>query len=1122
VTGNAIPCSYCGRENREDSRFCDRCGAPLTIRCGSCARELSPHARFCDGCGARVAGEREHDVALERRAYTPRHLAEKILTQRSALEGERKQVTVLFVDIQRSMELAEGIDPEDLHRLLDRFFQILADGVHRFEGTINQYTGDGVMALFGAPIAHEDHAQRACYAALHLGREVRRYAQQLRREQGLDFHVRMGLNSGEVVVGRIGDDLRMDYTAQGHTVGLAARLEKLAEPGRAYLTEHTAALASGFFELEDLGEFKLAGHSQATRVFGLQDVGPLRTRLDVARSRGFSRFVGRDREMAVLEQALAEAAEGRGQIVNVVADPGQGKSRLCFEFAERSRARGTGVTVGHGVSHGKTIPFLPILEYLREAFEIGEQDDEQRARKKLAGTLLLIDREIAEDLPLIFDFFGVPDPENPAPLVEGEGRERRVFAILRRLLEERAREAPQLILLEDLHWFDSASQTFLANLIEAVPDTRTLLLVNHRPEFVADWTGRPQAQQIALAPLAGDAIEALLADLLGTAAPLADLAATIRERARGNPFFIEEVVQSLVESGTLVGTRGAYRLTRPIAQLAIPRTVQALIAARIDRLGERDKLLLDNAAVIGKRFDERVLQSVSRLSDEDFADGVRALAAAEFIFEQAFYPERSYAFVHPLTQEVAYQSQLSDHRRAVHASVARALEELEDGSGDEPAALIAHHWEASGNSLAAARWIHRAARRIGPSNPGEAMALWRKLLQLLPDAPERPEHAFLAARACRWLLFLGASMGMPPDEADTLFTRGKLHSEHTSDRRSLALIVANFGYYQAQIQVNPTLSVSCAREALRIADEAGNPLLQLTIGVRLAQALQFRGRFREAATLGQETLRRLEAPGAPEIDPLDQVTLFTTVGDSLNELGRPTDGIRLIEAGLALAGERGLALNAGFCHNAYVRAAALAGEPKKVEFHALAAMRAAERTGHLAMLVYAHDVLNLSHQLGGRWAAAVESGERAIAVSEEHGVAKISESGLRAHLTHAYLGADDIDAAREMGELALEASARCGPRYAPRVRIARARVLLRSAHADGGAALEAELDAAQAAVDESEARIYEPIILETAASLARVRGQDEQRKTLLAQALQRYREMGLDLQAERLAQTTAS
>src|SRR5437667_5788199 len=330
----------------------------LVMRCPSCGHENREGAKFCEECAAPAVTAPERDP----RAYTPKHLAEKILSARSALEGERKQVTVLFADVKGSMDLAEQVDPEVFHQVMERFAALLAEGVHRFEGTVTQFTGDGVMALFGAPIAHEDHAQRACYAALHLRDALRSYADEVRLSRGLNFSVRMGLNSGEVVVGRIGDDLRMDYTAQGHTVGLAARMEQLAEAGRIYVSEHTARLVTGYFRLRDLGPLTVKGVQDPLRVYELEGTGSLRTKLDVSRSRGFTRFVGRADEMATLDAALARALEGYGQVVGIVAEPGVGKSRLCYEFAERCRARGLSVYEAHCVAYGKMIPFLPILE----------------------------------------------------------------------------------------------------------------------------------------------------------------------------------------------------------------------------------------------------------------------------------------------------------------------------------------------------------------------------------------------------------------------------------------------------------------------------------------------------------------------------------------------------------------------------------------------------------------------------------------------------------------------------------------------------------------------------------------------------------------------------------------
>src|SRR5437899_6697118 len=331
------------------------------MRCPSCGHENRPSARFCEACGQPLAGRSGGD----RRSYTPPHLAEKMLASRGAVQGEGKQVTVLFADVKGSMELAERLDPEAWHGIMDRFFALLAEGVHRFEGTVNQFTGDGIMALFGAPIAHEDHAQRACHAALHLGAELRRYAHDLRRERGLSFSVRMGLNSGDVVVGTIGDDLRMDYTAQGHTVGLAARMEQLAGADRVYLTEHAAALVSGYFRLRDLGPVAVKGVRDPLRVYELEGLGTLRTKLDVSRARGFSRFVGREGETATLEAALARAAAGDGQVVGVVAEAGVGKSRLCYEFVQRCRARGIPVHEAHGAAHGKVVPYLLVLDFLR-------------------------------------------------------------------------------------------------------------------------------------------------------------------------------------------------------------------------------------------------------------------------------------------------------------------------------------------------------------------------------------------------------------------------------------------------------------------------------------------------------------------------------------------------------------------------------------------------------------------------------------------------------------------------------------------------------------------------------------------------------------------------------------
>src|SRR5205814_2318211 len=524
-----VTCPGCQAALPDDAAFCGHCGRALQSErtCPRCGRPNAAEMHFCLGCGSPlVASGAAHQP--DPRTYTPKHLAKKILTSRAALEGERKQVTVLFADVKGSMDLAEQLDPEDWHRIMDRLFHILAEGVHRFEGTVNQYTGDGIMALFGAPIAHEDHAQRACYAALHLSEALRRYAEELKRTKRLGFAVRMGINSGEVVVGTIGDDLHMDYTAQGHTVGLAARMEQLAGADRVYLTEHTAALVSGYFRLRDLGPFTVKVVRDPPRVYELEGLGTPRTKLDVSRLRGFSRFVGRDAEIATLETPLARAATGDAQVVGVVAEAGLGKSRLCYEFVQRCRTRGIPIHEAHGVSHGKMVPYLLVLEFLRGYFGIGEQDTAQVMREKIAGRLLLLDPALADALPLLLDFLGVPDPERPLPRLDPEMRQHRLFEAMKRLTHARSRREPGVSLFEDLHWIDGASEAFVANLVEAVAGTRTLVVVSFRPEYDAAWMRRSYYQRLALPPLGPEAIAELLADRLGTDPSLGGLGGRIR------------------------------------------------------------------------------------------------------------------------------------------------------------------------------------------------------------------------------------------------------------------------------------------------------------------------------------------------------------------------------------------------------------------------------------------------------------------------------------------------------------------------------------------------------------------------------------------------------------------
>jgi class 3 adenylate cyclase len=706
-----MQCPHCRHENRDGARFCGECGGSLgsDLACPRCATVNPLGQKFCDSCGEALAPKTDTPSTVrDARAYTPRYLVERILTTRSALEGERKQVSVLFVDLVDSMRLAEGLDVEEWHRMLDRVFDILTGAVHRFEGTINQFTGDGVMALFGAPVAHEDHAQRACHAALHAMEEVRSYASTL-RARGIELSVRMGLNSGEVVVGKIGDDLRMDYTAQGHCVGLAARMEQLAAPGTVLLTEHTARLAEGFFTLADLGTQTMKGVSAPVGVFELRGIGPLRARLDASALRGLSRLIGREEELTWLAGILARSIESNGQVVGVVGDAGVGKSRLCLEFIQHCRERGVAVYEVHCPAHGSTVPWLAMRDLLRSYFALADGQEVDAIRRSVGEQLRALEPGFEEAVPLVVEALGVTEaaPDHSSPSFS-----ERLVVFMRRFVRLRSANESVVVLLDDAHWIDRASDQLVREIAASVRDTRTLLLLNFRPEYQPPWMRGSHYQQLALSPLDEAASRELLQELLGSDSSLAELSERIHERTAGNPFFTEEVVQALASSGSLIGDRGAYRLATSIETVALPATVQALLAARIDRLGEQAKHVLQAAAVIGKQFDQPLLREVTGLDERDLGAALDALQAGELLRLVALSSRQEYAFKHPLLRDVAYRSQLSERRARLHAAVAAALEKLRADRLGEYASLIAHHWEASGMRFEAARWKRRAALKV--------------------------------------------------------------------------------------------------------------------------------------------------------------------------------------------------------------------------------------------------------------------------------------------------------------------------------------------------------------------------------------------------------------------------
>jgi adenylate cyclase len=1031
-------------------------------------------------------------------------------------------VTVLFADVMGSMDLAEQCGLEEWQRIMDRFFSILCYGVHRFEGTVDKFTGDGIMALFGAPIAHEDHAQRACYAALHLQRELAAYAAQL-RAQGLSFSVRMGLNSGEVVVGAIGEDLGMEYTAIGHTVGLAQRMEQLAAANSVYLSKHTASLVEGYLALADLGEVTIKGSSRPQRVHELTGVGAARGRLDVSRARGFSRFVGREEETRILDSVLEQAFAGQGQVIGIVGEAGVGKSRLCHEFTEDRRAKGTPVYHLAGQAHAKSVPLLPVLQFLRAYFEITEHDSERTARERIAGKLVLLDESFAEDLPLIFDFLAVPDPLRPLTRMDPEARQRQLLGLMKRLTHAESGREPGVTVFEDLHWLDSASEAFLANQVEAVQGTRSLVVLNFRPEYQAPWMSRSYYRQIALAPLGPEATDQMLQYVLGSDASLDGLSELIRERTQGNPFFIEELVQSLLEAGNLVGERGAHRLAAPMEETAVPVSVQAVLSARIDRLPQHEKTVLQAAAVIGKEFSEPVLTRV--LDQADLEQALRSLVAGEFVYEQELYPEALYAFKHPLTQEVAYGSQLGERRAVIHAAVARAIAVQYPERLEERAALLAQHWEAADETLEAARWHARAAAWSGHGDPTQALEHWRKVRELADTLPESEEAVALGLESrISWLNY-GFRVGISHKEAEAVFNEAERMASEVGDIHSRAILLDVYGSARALGDGEVREYASLARKANALAEESDDPGLCVAVAT-CAYALYCTGDHREAIAIYDRAIELADGDptvGAGIIFVCPYAVCHGAKGTSHFELGELEQARSLIEQGMKIAREQGDIETVGWSHVWSALLAYFQGESEAALTHSQQAIDVAERIGGSFVRAYAWLTLGSAELMRGQWQQAIDAIERSLAIVRR-GRTGVERNAWRLTLLgEAHLGLGDVERARALVNEGLNIAHTRGHRpdetYA---KLAQARVLLGSANANARVEVEAALAQTLELARETGAKTFEPLVHVELAELSRQLGEKERRERELHEAHRLFTEIGASGHAERLSAQLAT
>jgi class 3 adenylate cyclase/tetratricopeptide (TPR) repeat protein len=842
--------------------------------------------------------------------------------------------------------MSENLDPEEVHQIMDGCFRILMDEIHKYEGTINQFTGDGVMALFGAPVAHEDHAQRACYAALSIQKALVEYGEKVKRESGFDFRMRMGLNSGPVVVGSIGDDLRMDYTAIGDTINLAARIQQGATSDEIWISQDTRNLVQGFFQDELVGETELKGKAQPQKLFRVVSEHPgIRTRFDAGMVRGMTKFVGRRPEIETLKTAFDRAKEGEAQVVDVVGEAGVGKSRLVYEFQKSIESDAT-ILTGICVQYGRTINFFPVIDVVKAAFGIREGMDEDEVGHQIAERST---GELAAMVPFYRSLLSLKVEDPQFKSLNPEGRKFGTFEAVKNLLLFLSKQKPLVLFIEDVHWIDKISEELFTYFSRCIQGHGVLMITAYRPEVSPPWAQGAHYQRLGLETLGSDASLRLVRNLLGGLPLEPALEQKIVEKTGGNPFFMEEIVRNLLDRKDLVRAGDRYICSRPIEQCAVPDTVQGVLAARMDRLSEDLKQTMQVASVIGKDFAFRLLKTIMELGEE-LRVRLTNLVGLEILYEKALYPELEYIFKNALTQEVAYESLLKQRRQEIHGRIARAIEELYANRLEPHYELLAHHYERSGEAGKAIEYLMLAAEKSNQSMAAQtACGFFRQAIKMAesahisldPDKDRRIhqglasasvdigeinialEHYRKAADVCQKHGMVAHEMeisvglagakfftSMEREEAVRFYEEGITRAREVGDKGAESAILSYKGLYLGSMG-HPYEGHQMAVEAEAMALQTGNPRALATTSLIRAFAERWLGNHSKAIELTEGLTAELS-----KMFNLNSLSAFIYIrGLSFAEMGRVEDAISVLRHGIDLCEKFGGAIHLGRLYN---------------------------------------------------------------------------------------------------------------------------------------------------------------------------------------------------------------
>jgi class 3 adenylate cyclase/predicted ATPase len=999
----------------------------LANRCAKCGADNPAEKKFCGDCGSALGAAAPISVVRAQ----PDAPSIRITPEASSdnLDGERKTVTALFADIKGSMDLMEDLDPEEARAIVDPALKLMMDAVHHYDGYIVQSTGDGIFALFGAPVAHEDHPQRALFAALRMQDEMSRYSAKLREVGNPPLEARVGINTGETVVRSIKTgDAHTEYTPIGHSTSLASRMQALAPTGSIAVTETTQKLCAGYFAFKPLGPTRVKGVTDPVNVFEVTGLGPLRTRLQRAAGRGLTKFVGREREMEALRHGAGLAKDGHGQIAAAMAEAGTGKSRLFFEFKSTSAA-GWMVLETFSVSHGKASAYLPVIELLHGYFKIVGEDDQRARREKVAGKLAILDRSFDDTLPYLFALLGIGDGDDPLAGMGPQIRKRRTLDAIKRILLRESLNQPLMVIFEDLHWIDDETQAFLNLLADSIGTSKVLLLVNYRPEYSHQWNSKTYYTQLRLDPLGKEGADEMLTALLGDRAEMRPLKHMIVERTGGNPFFMEETYQVLLDEGALVRDGAVVRLTKPLSELKIPPTVQMILAARIDRLPADEKDLLQALGVMGKEFQLSLIRAVTGKSDDELNRMLDNLQLAEFIYEQPAVGDIEYRFKHALTQEVAYNSVLTDRRRITHKRTADAIEALFAGRLEDHLNELAHHYLLTTDYTKAIHYSQAAAQQAADRSAfgeaGQILEAALKVLEKLPDDNDRlrAELALRTLEATLAFVRFGASSKQRELAINRLCELGERIGEPDQVVRGLVNLV-NLRFTQGEASRGLEVARRCLELAKStqdialltdaetgfgfVAESCGDLSAALahfesaktrtdqfdrgvsTIGLRfstmipchLAHCLMLLGRVGDAAKIAAEGLRRARESG--HLFSLGHALCIS--GGWLTRYRREPEITRVCaEETIALSEEHGLAEWLPWGHFNHGWALAELGRIEEGIAEMETGVAGFGQMGGVPRQQYAIACLALSHARVGRTKEALTRLDGALAIVERSG-----------------------------------------------------------------------------------------------------------------------------------------